>query len=151
MVGKTEESFVKEAFLIYSKRLAHYVTFSPLVIPEVKNASKLSEKDLKVKEGELLLKQVHANDFVVLLDAKGKQYSSLEYAGYMQKIMNSGVKNLIFIIGGAFGFSEQVYLRSNAHVSLSKMTLTHQMVRIFFVEQTYRAMTILKGEAYHHE
>ena len=151
LVGKTEEGFIKQGLEIYENRLKHYISFSSIIITDVKNAGKISPSDLKMKEGELILKHFAASDFVVLLDDKGKQFSSVEFAHYMQKQMNSGIKNLCFVVGGAFGFSEQVYNRANAQLSLSKMTLTHQMVRVFFVEQLYRTMTILKGESYHHE
>ena len=151
LVGKTEEGFIKQGLEIYENRLKHYISFSSIIITDVKNAGKISPSDLKMKEGELILKHFAASDFVVLLDDKGKQFSSIEFSHYMQKQMNSGIKNLCFVVGGAFGFSEQVYNRANAQLSLSKMTLTHQMVRVFFVEQLYRTMTILKGESYHHE
>ena len=151
LVGKTEEGFIKQGLEIYENRLKHYISFTSIIIADVKNAGKISLFDLKIKEGELILKHFTASDFVVLLDDKGKQFSSIEFSHYMQKQMNSGIKNLCFVVGGAFGFSEQVYNRANAQLSLSKMTLTHQMVRIFFVEQLYRTMTILKGESYHHE
>ena len=151
LVGKTEEGFIKQGLEIYENRLKHYISFTSIIIADVKNAGKITLFDLKIKEGELILKHFTASDFVVLLDDKGKQFSSIEFSHYMQKQMNSGIKNLCFVVGGAFGFSEQVYNRANAQLSLSKMTLTHQMVRIFFVEQLYRTMTILKGESYHHE
>ena len=151
LVGKTEEGFIKQGLEIYENRLKHYISFSSIIITDVKNAGKISPSDLKIKEGELILKHFTASDFVVLLDDKGKQFSSVEFSNYIQKQMNSGIKNLCFVVGGAFGFSEQVYNRANMQLSLSKMTLTHQMVRIFFLEQLYRTMTILKGESYHHE
>lgn len=151
LVGKTEEGFIKQGLEIYENRLKHYISFTSIIIADVKNAGKISPSDLKIKEGELILKHFTASDFVVLLDDKGKQFSSVEFSNYIQKQMNSGIKNLCFVVGGAFGFSEQVYNRANMQLSLSKMTLTHQMVRIFFLEQLYRTMTILKGESYHHE
>lgn len=151
LVGKTDEGFVKQAFELFEKRLKHYLVFTSFVLPDIKNAGKISADELKTKEGELLLKQIQAADFVLLLDDKGQQFTSKEYATYLQKLMNAGTKNLVVVVGGAFGFSPQVYARANARLSLSKMTLTHQMVRIFFLEQTYRAMTIIKGESYHHE
>ena len=151
LVGKTEEGFVKEACDLYEKRLKHYILPAVTVIPDIKNGGKLSQADLKLKEGELLMKQISKSDFVVLLDDKGKQFSSKEFASYLQLQMNSGLKNLCFIIGGAFGFSDEIYERANAKLSLSKMTFTHQMARMLFLEQTYRALTILKGESYHHE
>ncbi|MBL0048492.1 MAG: 23S rRNA (pseudouridine(1915)-N(3))-methyltransferase RlmH [Bacteroidetes bacterium] len=151
LIGKTEEGFVKTACEQYEKRLKHYIPFVINVIPDVKNAGKLAHQELKLKEGELLLKQLNNSDFVVLLDDKGKQFSSIEYAAYLQLQMNSGLKNLCFVVGGAFGFSDEVYARANSKFSLSKMTFTHQMIRMLFLEQSYRALSILKGESYHHE
>ena len=151
LIGKTDEGFVKTAVDLFEKRLKHYLPFSIITLPDIKNAGKISQLELKTKEGELLLKQFNNADLVVLLDDKGKQYTSVEFAAYFQQQMNSGVKNLCFVIGGAFGFSDAVYARANSKLSLSKMTFTHQMIRILFVEQCYRAMTILKGESYHHE
>ena len=151
LVGKTEGGFVKEAFEIYEKRLKHYIPFATVVLTDIKHAGKIHENELKEKEGGLILNHIQPSDFVILLDNKGNQFTSIEYAAYLQKLMNAGTKNLSVVVGGAFGFSEKVYSRANALVSLSKMTLTHQMVRIFFAEQTYRALTIIKGESYHHE
>ncbi len=151
LIGKTDEGFVKTAVDLFEKRLKHYLPFSIITLPDIKNAGKISQLELKTKEGELLLKQFNNADLVILLDDKGKQFTSVEFAAYFQQQMNSGVKNLCFVIGGAFGFSDAVYARANSKLSLSKMTFTHQMIRILFVEQCYRAMTILKGESYHHE
>ncbi len=150
-VGKTEEGFVKEACDLYEKRLKHYIPLTIIVLPDIKNGGKLSSSELKLKEGELLLKQISAADYLVLLDDKGKQYTSIDFSSFFQTHMNSGLKNLCFVVGGAFGFSEAVYARANSKFSLSKMTFTHQMVRLLFLEQCYRAMTILRGESYHHE
>ena len=151
LVGKTDDTFIKQAVDIYSKRLSHYIQLNVHVISEIKNSGKLAESELKEREGELVLKQVQPADFVLLLDDKGKQFTSVEYATYLQRLMNAGTKNLVVVVGGAFGFSEKVYKRANAQLSLSKMTFTHQLVRVFFLEQTYRALTILKGESYHHD
>ena len=149
-VGKTDAGWVREGLETYSSRLSRYVPFSVNEIPELKNASSLSTAQVKEKEGELILSRVTAKDTVILLDEKGKEYSSSEFAKEVEKLISSG-KNIVFVIGGAFGFSDAVYARSDGKVSLSRMTFTHQMVRAIFVEQLYRAFTIIKGEPYHHE
>ena len=149
-VGKTDSGWVREGLEIYSSRLSRYVPFSVFEIPELKNASSLSKSQVKEKEGELILSHVTPKDAVILLDEKGKDYSSTEFAKEISK-MTAGGKNIVFVIGGAFGFSDAVYARSDGKVSLSRMTFTHQMVRAIFVEQLYRAFTIIKGEPYHHE
>lgn len=150
-VGKTDKEWVKDGMEIYISRLKHYIPFSVNEIPELKNVSALSRDQIKVKEGELILKALRPTDTVILLDEKGKEYSSVEWAGYIQERLVSSGKDVIFVIGGAYGFSEDVYKRSNAMISLSRMTFSHQMVRAIFVEQLYRAFTIIKGEPYHHE
>jgi 23S rRNA (pseudouridine1915-N3)-methyltransferase len=149
-VGKTDAGWVREGLETYSSRLSRYVPFSVNEIPELKNASSLSKAQVKEKEGELILSRVTAKDTVILLDEKGKEYSSSEFAKEVEKLISSG-KNIVFVIGGAFGFSDAVYARSDGKVSLSRMTFTHQMVRAIFVEQLYRSFTIIKGEPYHHE
>jgi 23S rRNA (pseudouridine1915-N3)-methyltransferase len=150
-VGKTDDGFIKQGVEHYQKRLAHYLPINVIVIPDSKGGVKFPQNILKEKEGELILKQIQSTDFVLLLDDKGKQFSSTEYAEFLQKKMNTGIKNLLVVVGGAFGFSDKVYARANAQLSLSKLTFTHQMVRLIFLEQSYRAMTILKGESYHHD
>ena len=150
-VGKTEEGFVKAACEQYEKRLKHYLPFQFLIIPDIKQGGKMSQVELKNKEGELILKQLQPSDVVMLLDDKGKQFTSLEFSNYLQQQMNAGIKNLCFVVGGAFGFSDAVYARANGKISFSKMTFTHQMIRMLLLEQCYRGMTILKGESYHHE
>ena len=149
-VGKTDAGWVREGLETYSSRLSRYVPFSVSEIPELKNASALSKAQVKEKEGELILSRVTPRDTVILLDEKGKEYSSSEFAKEISKLTASG-KNIVFVIGGPYGFSEPVYARCDAKVSLSRMTFTHQMVRTIFVEQLYRAFTIIKGEPYHHE
>ena len=151
LIGKTDDTNIKLAIEGYEKRLKHYISFEMQVIPDVKNAGKMNALELKEREGEMILKAVKPSDYLVLLDDKGKQLSSMEYSNYLQKCMNAGMRNIVFVVGGAFGFSEQVYKRAEMQLSLSRMTFTHQMVRLFFMEQTYRAFTILKGESYHHE
>lgn len=149
-VGKTDVAWVKQGLTLYSERLTHYVPFCVTEIPELKKVSSLSREQIKQREGELILKAVKPADDVVLLDERGKQYSSLEWADVIGKKLVAG-KDIVFVIGGAYGFSEAVYQRANGAVSLSKMTFSHQMVRTIFTEQLYRAFTILKGEPYHHE
>jgi 23S rRNA (pseudouridine1915-N3)-methyltransferase len=150
-VGKTDHTAIQTLLDEYIKRLGFYIKFELEIIPDIKNAKNLSEAAQKEKEGELILKKVQASDELVLLDEQGKQYSSLDFSDYLQKKMNAGLKQLIFVIGGPYGFSESVYQRANGKISLSKMTFSHQMVRVFFVEQLYRAFTILKNEPYHHQ
>ncbi|MDO4728709.1 MAG: 23S rRNA (pseudouridine(1915)-N(3))-methyltransferase RlmH [Bacteroidota bacterium] len=150
IIGKTEDKNIQNLIEEYSKRLSHYVRFDIEVIPNIKNTKNLSENEQKEKEGELILSKINSADFVVLLDERGKTFDSMEFAEYLQKKMNSGIKNLIFVIGGAYGFSEEIYSKSNDKISLSRMTFSHQMVRIFCVEQIYRAFTILRNEPYHH-
>ncbi|WP_045458515.1 23S rRNA (pseudouridine(1915)-N(3))-methyltransferase RlmH [Sporocytophaga myxococcoides] len=151
VVGKTEEDFMNEGIDKYISRLKHYISFEFITIPDVKGGSKLTTLKLKEEEGKLILAKVTAGDQLILLDEKGKDFSSREFSGFIQKKMNSGAQALIFVIGGAFGFSDEVYEKAKDQISLSKMTFSHQMVRLFFTEQLYRAFTILKGEKYHHD
>ena len=151
IIGKTKSEFLIAGENEYVKRLKHYCKFSELIIPDIKNGGKLSKKELKEKEGNLILESIKNNDYVVLLDDKGLTLSSTEFAEFFNKKMVSSTNELVFIVGGAFGFSESVYKRANTKLSLSKMTFSHQMVRMIFKEQLYRAFTILKGEKYHHE
>ncbi len=150
-IGKTDEQWVKEALLKYNKRLQHYLPFEFEAIPDLKNTKNLSEAQQKEKEGALILKKLKPTDKFVLLDEKGTEYRSVEFAKHLQQQMNSGVKRLVFIIGGSYGFSPKLYAQAQGKLALSKMTFSHQMIRPFFVEQLYRAMTILKNEPYHHE
>lgn len=150
-IGKTDDKNLQALLDEYIKRLTFYVKFDLEVIPDVKNAKNMSIDQQKEKEGNLLLAKVGSGDWVLLLDEKGKKYTSLQFADFLQKRMNSGIKNLIFVIGGPYGFSPEVYARANGKISLSDMTFSHQMVRLFFVEQLYRGYTILRNEPYHHE
>ena len=150
-VGKTDVSWVKEGLDLYVSRLRHYVPFSLVEIPQLKNVSSFTQDQIKEKEGELILKQVAPGDTVVLLDERGKEYRSVEWADWIQRQLAKGGKALVFVVGGAYGFSGKVYDRAGSLVSLSKMTFSHQMVRTVFAEQLYRAFTIIKGEPYHHE
>ena len=150
-VGKTDRDWVKQGLDIYVSRLKHYIPFSINEIPELKNVSAMSRDQIKAKEGELILKSIKPTDDVILLDEHGKEYSSTEFASLLQNKINYEGKDIVFVIGGAYGFSEQVYKRANSKISLSRMTFSHQMVRAIFAEQIYRAFTIMKGEPYHHE
>lgn len=149
-IGKTDNKELSFLIDSYNKRLAHYIKFQFEIIPDIKNAKNLSEEQQKQKEGELILNKISNSDVLILLDENGKQFDSVNFANYLQKHMNSGIKVLCFVIGGPYGFSEAIYNRANGKVSLSKMTFSHQMVRLFFVEQLYRGFTILRNEPYHH-
>lgn len=149
-MGQTDEGYLAEGLNDYEKRLMRYTTFERLDLNGPRNQSALSREELKNKEGQLFLTKISDQDVVVLLDENGKMYSSTEFAAFLQQRMNGGVRNLVFLIGGAFGFSDELKKRAQFSLSLSKMTLTHQMVRLFFTEQLYRAHTILRGEKYHH-
>lgn len=149
-IGKTDSPELQQLIGVYEKRLGHYINFSLVLIPDLKKTKNLSEQQQKEKEGELILEQLSPTDVLVLLDENGKQFNSVEFSGYLQKKMNSGIKQLVFVIGGPYGFSETVYKTAKGKISLSKMTFSHQMVRLFVVEQVYRAFTILKNEPYHH-
>lgn len=150
-VGKTDIRWVREGLEIYISRLKHYIPFSLTEIPELKNASSLSKDQIKAREGELILKSIKPSDEVILLDEHGKEYTSMEWARNMEKRMSGSGRDMVFVIGGAYGFSDDVYSRCDGKVSLSRMTFSHQMVRTIFAEQLYRAFTIIKGEPYHHE
>ena len=150
-VGKTDRDWVKQGLDIYTSRLRHYIPFNILEIPELKNVSAMSRDQIKAKEGELILKNVRPTDDMILLDERGRTYSSIEFAKLLQDKISYVGKDIIFVIGGAYGFSEAVYDRANSRISLSRMTFSHQMVRAIFAEQIYRAFTIMKGEPYHHE
>lgn len=150
-IGKTDHPAIQELIDEYSKRLKFYIKFEFDIIQDIKQHKGLSENLQKEKEGELILKKIHPSDDLILLDENGKQYSSIDFSNFLQKKMNSGIKQLVFAVGGPYGFSEAVKQRANGKLSLSKMTFSHQMVRVFFVEQIYRAFTILKNEPYHHQ
>lgn len=150
LVSKTTDKHLMAGINDYLERISHYMPFEIIVIPELKNTKNMTEEQQKVREGELILQKIQPSDTVVLLDEHGKQFRSVEFADWLQKKQNTARK-LVFIIGGPYGFSEPVYTRANEQISLSKMTFSHQMVRLLFVEQIYRACTIIKGEPYHHE
>ena len=150
-VGKTDRDWVKQGLELYISRLKHYIPFALVEIPELKNVSALSTEQIKTKEGELILKHIRPGDDLILMDERGKMHTSIEFAKVLQdKISYIGI-DIIFVIGGAYGFSQAVYDRADSKISLSKMTFSHQMVRAIFAEQLYRAFTIMRGEPYHHE
>jgi 23S rRNA (pseudouridine1915-N3)-methyltransferase len=150
IIGKTEDAYLKEGIDKYLKRLKHYIKIEIVEIAELKNTKALTQEQQKAKEAELILKKITAIDHLILLDENGVQLSSTQFAAYIDKKAVGSVSNLVFIVGGPYGFDESVYQRANDKISLSKMTFSHQMVRLFFVEQLYRAFTIIKGEPYHH-
>ncbi|WP_339710217.1 23S rRNA (pseudouridine(1915)-N(3))-methyltransferase RlmH [uncultured Kriegella sp.] len=149
-IGKTDSNQLQQLISEYQNRLKHYIKFELEIIPDIKNVKNLSEIQQKTKEGALILKKLNPTDVVVLLDENGKQFTSVTFSEYLQKKMNSGMKQLVFVIGGPYGFSDALYQKAQGKISLSKMTFSHQMVRLFVVEQLYRAFTILKNEPYHH-
>ena len=151
VVGKTDIAYVQHGLDDYTARLKHYTNFGFVVIPSVKNAGTLNPTELKEREGQLILKQLEKVDTTVLLDEHGKEYTSVGFAEYLQRQMNTGTRTLAFVVGGAFGFSPAVHAAAQHKISLSQMTFNHQMVRLFFVEQLYRAHTILRHEKYHNE
>lgn len=150
-VGKTDVKWVKEGLDLYVSRLSHYAPFQVREIPELKNVSALDREQIKVREGELILKSLRPSDEVVLLDEGGRELRSVEFASWLEERFSRGSRDIIFVIGGAYGFSKEVYARADSKLSLSKMTFSHQMVRTIFAEQLYRAFTIMRGEPYHHE
>ena len=151
VVGKTDKTYLKEAIEVYAKRLKHYVSFEIEVIPDLKNTKNLTTEQQKEKEGELILSKNYSGKEIHLLDEKGKMYTSKEFSQFIEKKMLSGLKELVFVIGGPYGFSNEVYKGANSKISLSRLTFSHQMARLLCIEQFYRAFTILKGEPYHHD
>ena len=150
-IGKTEDKYLKEGIEKYLKRLKHYISFKINELPELKNTKSLSQDQQKAKEAELILKNLESTDHLVLLDEKGFEFSSKHFSDFLNKKMIGSVQHLVFVIGGPYGFDASIHQRAQEKLSLSRMTFSHQMVRLFFVEQVYRAFTILKGEPYHHE
>jgi 23S rRNA (pseudouridine1915-N3)-methyltransferase len=151
VIGKTDAQYFAQAIAEYTSRLTHYIPYEMVVIPDIKNVKNLSQAQQKEKEGELILKATNPGDYLVLLDERGKDFSSMQFASYIEKKMHTVSKRLIFVVGGPYGFSDSVYKAASEKISLSKMTFSHQMIRLIFVEQIYRAMTILNNEPYHHE
>ncbi len=150
-IGKTDEKSLEELISKYEKRLPAHWNYQRIEIPDLKNRKNLSESQQKEKEAELMFSKINSNDFVILLDEKGKQQSSTAFATSIQELMNQSVKQIVFLIGGPYGFSDEIYKRADRKLSLSEMTFTHQMVRLFLTEQLYRAFAILQGKPYHHE
>ena len=150
VVGKTKSKYLVDGEIEYEKRLKHYTKFEEITIPDVKHSGKLSESELKKKEGQMILAKLENSEHVILLDDKGKSHSSIEFANFLQQKMNCGLKSLVFVIGGPYGFSDEVYQSANLKLSLSKMTFSHQMIRMIFKEQLYRGFSVLRGEKYHH-
>ena len=150
-IGKTDARYFIDAIGEYQKRLEHYIPFEIQIIPDIKNTKSLTIDQQKEKEGELIIKNLQSGDYLVLLDEKGKEYTSLQFASYIEKKTHTISKRLVFLNGGPYGFSRAIYDKANAKLTLSRMTFSHQMVRLIFVEQLYRAMTILNNEPYHHE
>ena len=149
-IGKTNFAYLKEGIELYKKRLGKYLNFKLVEIPDIKASKKISKQEIKLKEGQEILKKLLPKDFLILLDENGKELDSIAFAKEIEKFMISGPSKVIFLIGGAYGFSEAIYKRANRKVALSKMTFSHQMVRLFFVEQLYRAHSIINKEPYHH-
>lgn len=150
-IGKTDDPNLAALINIYTKRLGHYVNFNLEIIPDLKKVKNLSEDQQKEKEGSLILNKIGAQDQLILLDEKGKEFNSISFSQYLQKKMNSGTKTLVFVIGGPYGFSPEIYAKAQGKISLSKMTFSHQMIRLFITEQLYRGFSILRNEPYHHQ
>jgi len=151
LVGKTDATYLQTGINVYLDRLKHYVPVKMIEIPELKNVSALSRDQIKTREGELILKQISQSEHVILLDEHGKTFTSVNWARDLEQKLAHSSKDIVFVVGGSYGFSEDVYKRANSMLSLSEMTFSHQLVRLIFVEQLYRAFTIIKGEPYHHE
>jgi 23S rRNA (pseudouridine1915-N3)-methyltransferase len=149
-IGKTDNKNLQALIEEYTKRLGFYIKFDLEIIPDIKNAKNLSESVQKIKEGQLILNKLSPTDYLILLDENGKEFSSIGFSEFLQKKMNSGLKTIVFVIGGPYGFSEEVYKKAEGKVSLSQMTFSHQMIRLFVIEQIYRGFTILNNEPYHH-
>lgn len=151
MIGNTADACVQQGYDVFIKRLRHYIKVKELIIPDLKDRKHLNSEQIKEKEAALILEKSAASNFTVLLDEHGKEFSSVEFAGFLQKTMNAGTREMFFIIGGAFGVADSIKQKADITVSLSRMTFTHQLIRLLFAEQLYRAMTILKNEPYHNE
>lgn len=150
MVGKTDFQFINDGFMMYVQRIKRYISFDIGIIRDIKKSKAQDTAQMKKLEGDEILNTIQASDYVVLLDEKGKELTSVSFSSFIENKMNTGAKRLVFVVGGAYGFSEEVYKRANYQLSLSNMTFSHQIIRIIFLEQLYRAFTIIKGEPYHH-
>jgi 23S rRNA (pseudouridine1915-N3)-methyltransferase len=151
LIGKTDTEYIKQGIEEYEKRIKHYIPYESIVIPAIKNIAGYSQSEIKTREAEQLIKRITVSDFLVLLDEKGRELSSVEFSGFLSQRFSSGIRSLVFIIGGAFGVTETIKKKANIILSLSQMTFSHQMVRLFFLEQLYRGLTILNNESYHHK
>lgn len=149
-VGKTDSKLLEKLVEDYQQRIKHFCKFETVLVPDLKNRKKLDENQQKIEEGKKILEKINTSDLLILLDENGSEFSSAKFAAWMQKQLNSGVKNLVFVIGGPYGFSEEVYQKANGKIALSQMTFSHQMIRLFFTEQVYRAFSILNNLPYHH-
>lgn len=149
-IGKTDNKNLQVLIEEYTRRLGFYVKFELELIPDIKNVKNLSESEQKIKEGQLILNKLSPTDYLILLDENGKEFSSVGFSEFLQKKMNAGLKTIVFVIGGPYGFSDEVYQKAQGKISLSQMTFSHQMIRLFVIEQMYRAFTILNNEPYHH-
>lgn len=151
LIGKTDSGYIHQGISEYEKRIRHYIPYESIVIPAIKNVAGYSQTGIKIRESEQLIKNITVSDFLVLLDEKGRELSSVEFSGFLSQRFSSGIKSIVFIVGGAFGVSETIKKKANFILSLSQMTFSHQMVRLFFLEQLYRGLTILNNESYHHK
>jgi len=151
LVGKTSEKYIEEGMVIFSKRVRKYTAFDIISLPDIRNTRNMSARELKVKEGDKILQFIGNGDFLVVLDEKGKEFSTLEFSAWLEKILVLSKKRIVFAIGGAWGFSDEVFQKADVRISLSRMTFSHQLVRLLFLEQLYRAFTVIKGDPYHHE
>jgi 23S rRNA (pseudouridine1915-N3)-methyltransferase len=151
LIGKTDSEYIQQGISEYEKRIRHYIPYESIVIPAIKNVAGYSQTEIKIRESEQLMKNITVSDFLVLLDEKGRELSSVEFSGFLSQRFSSGIKSIVFIVGGAFGVSETIKKKANFILSLSQMTFSHQMVRLFFLEQLYRGLTILNNESYHHK
>ena len=151
LIGKSDTEYIQQGVAEYEKRIKHYIPYESIVIPALKNVAGYSPTEVKIREAEQLMKNIAVSDYIVLLDETGKEFSSVEFSGFLSQRFSSGVKSLVFIVGGAFGVSEPIKKKANFILSLSQMTFSHQMIRLFFIEQLYRGLTILKNESYHHK
>lgn len=150
-IGKISSQWIAEGISLFESRISRYLKYTSIILPDIKNAKSLDIDKLKLEEGKQILAQTSTSDYVVILDERGKEFTSREFADWMQKQMNAGRKRVVLVIGGPFGFSQEVYNRADSKIALSKMTFTHEMAKLLLCEQVYRASTILKGEPYHHD
>lgn len=150
-IGKISSPWIQQGISLYEARIGNYIKFSSVILPDIKNAKTLNKDQIKEEEGKQILSKILPSDYLVIMDERGKEFTSREFSDWIQKQMNSGRKRMVMVIGGPFGFSEAVYNRADVKIALSKMTFTHEMAKLLLTEQIYRSMTILKGEPYHHD